>query len=651
MVPGGRCLRNIGYAVAVAVLTVALPVAVWLDMRQLSETNLEQQAQNLSRVVGLVRNFYDREVVRRIKENEGAATFSHVYRDIPGGVPVPATFSIELANGIRENVVNLDYRFVSDLPFNHRGPHELTAFETASLQAFRSGQRTEEIEFSGDMLSRQIALAVPVIMQQGCVDCHNAHPNSPKTDWNVGDVRGLQTFSVARPITVSFASFQHLSIYLIVLIGAGGFFIYMQGRQGRALMASNHALGELNAEIGTARQRLVDAVESTSEGFALYDEQDRLILCNTRYRELFSPDRESDLPPGARFEAIVRSAVESGLISPEGQTVDEWVDARLARHRNPGAPFIQRRPDGRWVQASERKTTDGGTVSVHTDITVLKRAEDDLRAAKESAEQALHELEAANASLIQAEKMASLGGLVAGVAHEINTPVGVTLTAATHLDDNVRKIQTAFAAGQLKRSDFEDYITLSAETMQIIVSNLHRAAELIQSFKQVAVDQTSEEWREFDLGAYIRELLRSLGPSLKESTHPTVVDCPEGLQLASYPGALAQILTNLLINSMTHAYEPGSTGELRIAVTESEPGVIHLVYSDDGKGIPEEDLGKIFDPFFTTRRGSGGSGLGLNLVYNLATQTLGGSIAVESRVGEGVQFTIDFPKELPAPPK
>lgn len=644
-------MRNLAYAAAIIVLVAALPIAVWLDMRQLSETNLQQQAQNLSRVVGLVRDFYSQEVVRRINENDGKATFSHVYHDIPGGIPVPATFSIELAERIRENVVNLGYRFVSDLPFTHRGPHDLNAFETAALAAFRSGQQSEIIDFSGDLLSRDITLAVPVIMQQGCVDCHNSHPNSPKVDWQVGDVRGIQAFSVARPITVSFSSFRHLAIYFVVLISAGGLLVLGQGRQARALRESNLALGKLNDEIGKARQRLFDAVASTSEGFAIFDADDRLLLCNAKYKDLFLPPSGGDIAPGDRFETILRNAVEGGLISTEDEPVDAWIDQRLARHRDPGAPFSQRRPNGRWVQASERKTSDGGTVTMHTDITELKRAEDDLRAAKDRAEEAYDDLEAANASLIQAEKMASLGGLVAGVAHEINTPVGVTLTAATHLEEKVHAIGKAFASGQLKRSDFESYIELSGETVKIIVSNLNRATELIQSFKQVAVDQTSDDWRQFDLGEYINELLRSLGPSLRTETHPVRVDCPAGFLLASYPGALAQILTNLLINSMTHAYDAGQSGELSITVREPRPGVARLVYSDDGKGISATDQAKIFDPFFTTRRGSGGSGLGLHLVFNLVTQTLGGSISVESEPGRGASFVIEFPKAILDPEK
>jgi len=642
-------MRNLGYAIAIAVLIVALPAAVWLDMRQLSESSLEQQAKNLSRVVGLVRDFYSQEVVRRIEENHGQTVFSHVYHDIPGGAPVPATFSIELAERIRENVVDLDYHFVSDLPFTHRRPHRLSEFETAALAAFRAGRRSEMIAFSGDMLSRRVSLATPVLMQQGCVNCHNAHPNSPKMDWAVGDVRGIQVFSVARPITLNFDSFQHLSIYVLVLITAGSLFIFGQVRQSRALRASNLALGELNDEIGQARQRLVDAVESTSEGFAIFDDQDRLVLCNAKYRELFATGRGGAPEPGQSFESILRAGVAGGLFSVEDGPSDGWIETRLARHRNPGAPFIQQWPDGRWMQASERKTADGGTVTMHTDITELKRAEDDLRAAKEHAEAAYDELEAANASLVQAEKMASLGGLVAGVAHEINTPVGVTLTAATHLDVQVGRIQQAFAAGNLKRSDFESYIDLSADTMKIIVTNLNRAADLIQSFKQVAVDQTSMVWRHFDFGDYIRELLLSLAPSMKTATHPIIVDCPTAFMVDGYPGAMAQILTNLLINSLTHAYEPGETGELRIEVREDRPGVVTLRYSDDGKGIPKADQAKIFDPFFTTRRGSGGSGLGLNLVFNLVTQTLNGSISVESEPGQGARFVIEFPKSLPWP--
>lgn len=641
-------MRNLGYAIATIVLVVGLPVAVWLDMRQLSESVLQQQAQNLSRVVGLVRDFYTQEVVRRINENDGQATFSHVYHDIPGGIPVPATFSIELAERIREKVVNLDYRFVSELPFTHRGPHNLNAFETTALATFRAGQTSELVNFSGDLLSRQISLAMPVLMQRGCVDCHNSHPNSPKTDWKVGDVRGIQVFSVVRPITVSFSSFRHLSVYFLVLITAGGLFILMQNRQARALRESNLTLGKLNDEIGKARQRLVDAVESTSAGFAIFNEQDRLILCNSKYEELFMSDPARQLQSGQGFEDILRHAVGSGLIATDGKSAEVWIQERLALHRDPRGPFTQLRPNGRWLQASERKTDDGGVVTMHTDITDLKRAEDDLRAAKDRAEQAFDELEAANESLIQAEKMASLGGLVAGVAHEINTPIGVTLTAATHLQESIHVIRDVFASGQMKRSDLEAHIDLSAETTKIIVANINRAAELIQSFKQVAVDQTSDEWRQFDLGEYIKELLRSLGPSLKTTTHPVIVDCPPGFLISGYPGALAQILTNLLMNSLTHGYDPGMTGELRIDVAESE-GLVRIKYSDDGKGVPKADLAKIFDPFFTTRRGSGGSGLGLHLVFNLITQTLNGNISVESELGRGVSFMIEFPKNIPEP--
>lgn len=270
-------------------------------------------------------------------------------------------------------------------------------------------------------------------------------------------------------------------------------------------------------------------------------------------------------------------------------------------------------------------------------------------AAKKQAEQAYRDLEETQESLIQAENLASLGRLVAGVAHEVNTPIGITLTAATHLAEKTESLGHAFAAGQLRKSDLKGFVELATETTQIMLSNLKRAADLIHSFKDVAVDQASEEWRRFDLGEYIHEVLLSLRPKLKQAPHKITVECPPDLEVGGYPGALAQVLTNLLMNSLIHAYDEGQAGELRITVSQPNPDEIVLRYADDGKGIAKEHLAKVFDPFFTTRRGSGGSGLGLNVVFNLVSQTMGGRISVESEPGRGTLFVVQFPRTVAAP--
>lgn len=259
--------------------------------------------------------------------------------------------------------------------------------------------------------------------------------------------------------------------------------------------------------------------------------------------------------------------------------------------------------------------------------------------------QALTQLREAQAQLVQNERLASLGALVAGVAHEINTPVGVGVTAASTLLDRSAQLRKAYDGGELRRSDLERFVAVAEESSNIILKNLQRAADLIHSFKQVAVDQTSGERRRFAFKAYIEEVLLSLAPRLKKSGHAVEVVCPAALSVDSYPGAIAQILANLVGNSLVHAYADGHRGKLRIEVG-IEHGRLFLRYSDDGCGIPREHLAKIYDPFFTTRRGSGGSGLGLHIVHNLVTQMLGGSIEVRSEPGKGTEFTVRFPPEV-----
>lgn len=209
--------------------------------------------------------------------------------------------------------------------------------------------------------------------------------------------------------------------------------------------------------------------------------------------------------------------------------------------------------------------------------------------------------------------------------------------------NSTSKNQTAYHEDKMKRSDLENYLKIAKESSVIILANLRRAADLIQSFKQVAVDQTNLERRTFKLEDYINKIMLSLHPRLKRTQHTVTINCPDDYQLNSYPGVFSQIIANLVINSLIHGFENVEQGKIVIDVLPKQDGLV-LQYSDNGKGIPKENLSKIFEPFYTTRRGQGGSGLGLHIVYNLVTQRLNGHIKCESTEGIERKFTVEIPQ-------
>src|SRR5919199_171171 len=240
------------------------------------------------------------------------------------------------------------------------------------------------------------------------------------------------------------------------------------------------------------------------------------------------------------------------------------------------------------------------------------------------------------------EKTAALGSLVAGVAHEINTPIGISVTAASVLAEDATDFSNIYKSGKMKRADLETFLDTARESSSLILANLKRAADLVQSFKQVAVDPSSESQRCFYLKEYLEEIILSLIGNLKKTKHTIKITGDANLTLNSYPGALSQIVTNLVMNSLIHAYGEEEAGQIQLDFQREGEQLI-LQYSDDGQGIKPENISQIFDPFFTTNRSQGNTGLGLHIVYNLITQKLRGTIQCESQVGRGTKFTLKLP--------
>jgi len=268
----------------------------------------------------------------------------------------------------------------------------------------------------------------------------------------------------------------------------------------------------------------------------------------------------------------------------------------------------------------------------------------ELQIKNDELEDTLGALQETREELIHTAKSSLTSQLVAGVAHEINTPVGVSLTTSSFLHNEVEKLLKASSEGKLTKKDFIDHLQAIDEASKTIQRNLENSASLIESFKQVAVDQTGQRKRTFNLKQYYEEVIKNLNSAFKHTQHEVVVQCPDNINLDSYPGAYSQILTNLLMNSLDHGFENTDSGEIKIQVEKPNNWII-IVYSDNGKGISPKDLPHIFVPYYSTAHSRGGSGLGLSVINNLVTTVLGGTIKCESTLGEGTTFTIRVPEK------
>jgi signal transduction histidine kinase len=296
-------------------------------------------------------------------------------------------------------------------------------------------------------------------------------------------------------------------------------------------------------------------------------------------------------------------------------------------------------------------------VELQREVTILKQAVDQSQRIHKNYDNALllikqkdkelkesyAKLQEMQAEIIQKEKMASLGSLVAGVAHEVNTPLGVSITSASMIQESCNNIRRSFESEELTEEDLKEFLDSSIDACNLLLQNLENAARLIRGFKQISVDETSDQKREFDVKQYLEEIIRTLRPQLKKSVATVELECPENIIVNSYAGSFAQIVSNLIQNSLVHAFEGRENGKIVIKVIDKGEH-LDIEYCDDGIGIDESVKDKVFEPFVTTKRARGGSGLGLSIVYNLIIGSFGGSVRVESEKGCGVHFYITLLK-------
>jgi signal transduction histidine kinase len=406
-------------------------------------------------------------------------------------------------------------------------------------------------------------------------------------------------------------------------------------------------LSNLTANFATQARLLRDAIDGNQGAMAAAIDQ---LSAQMRVRERFAQERFDRTLAGVYRKVAIVALVFLTLIVVMGVAVTRSISAPLRELMGAMQQIVSGNYEARLrgLRARDEIGEMARAVDVFRENAIAKRrAEEELRASKERAEQALKELRDTQDSLIEAEKLAALGGLVAGVAHEVNNPVGISMTVASSLARRCESFSAELEQGQMRRSRLVEFIDGNREAANQLVANLQRAGELIQSFKQVAVDRSHADRRQFDLRQSTEQILTSLRPGLKKSHIELVTEIPEGIVMDSYPGHYGQVLTNLFLNAVKHGFDGVPEGTIHIEARPVGLGQVEINFYDDGKGMTEDVQRRAFDPFFTTRRSEGGTGLGLHIVYNLVTRRLGGRIMLSSAPWRGTTFRITLPLSAP----
>lgn len=443
-------------------------------------------------------------------------------------------------------------------------------------------------------------------------------------------------------------------VYLVLtgvaLLGAAGWLVHVKR------LATERQLAQVR--IKESEERLAFALDGAGYGVWDWDLPTGVVLYSQRWRDMhgFTKEEVPDLALG--WEDRVHPDDVEGI----KRDIRAYFDGKTDTYTNEHRALCK---DGSWKWVVDRgkvvrRSTSGKPlrmVCTHADISERKQQEEMLRQWNDTLEARVAErtaelvttidrLKLTQASLVQADKLASLGALVAGVAHELNTPIGTSLTVASTLENQARGFEADMAKG-LTRGALDTFVSNAREGTDILMRSLRKAAELVSSFKQVAVDQTSAHRRRFNLRHTVDDILQTMGPTIRKTGHSVVTSVPDNITLESFPGPLGQVLTNMIGNALLHGFEGREHGTISIAAHLQGNDDVCLTVHDNGVGIPESNLARVFDPFFTTKLGHGGSGLGLNIAYNLVTDALGGQIQVESTAGEGTLFTLTLPLVAP----
>lgn len=628
---------------------LGLPVALTVAVRTQMELESLDNARAISRLILEFRRYYNLEIVARVQQAEGPVVVTEKYHGLRGAIPIPATMSIELAEALSAKLQESPFRFafLSDRPFTNRKRPPLDGFQQTALDAFRAnpGQREywRPVEHPG--LGRSVRLAIPVRMEAACVACHNAHPESTFRQWKVGDVRGIQDVVIAPRITEAHQrNLAFLAAYLLFFVGTTVAALREYRRANTELRRLNREQESSRLELERQRGQLREQVDELRTkttvldrapfGIVLVDpHQDDMPISyvNDAYCRITGYPREELLGHNGRMlqgpetDRKVLDALRESLGRQEPAEVE------LVNYRRDGSTFHNR------LVLFPSRDEQGRLlhyVGVCHDVT-------DLKVAEAERQRLLIELQ-------ESLKLESVGLTIASIAHDLNTPLGIALTASTHQMQSTQKLVERVRQGEVTPGAVEAMVEPITRAGTLILNNLNKAASLVRSFKATTADasRSEGEWRRVNLRPLLDTLMLAVSPLLKRADCRVEIECPEDLALHTETGALTQVLTNLVVNATTHAFEGVDERRLRIAAHMRAPRVLIEVV-DNGVGMEPEVASRAFDPFFTTRREQGGTGLGLFSARRIVEKTLGGRMLLKSSPGAGTHITLELPLDGP----
>lgn len=628
------------FALGFIVALITLPLVVLMTIREANRLQMHKHTEEISAAITNLRSYYSQNIVKKLQESNGQAIFTENYKNIHGGIPIPATFSIEMGNlfDTTHNDTAVEYAFVSDYPFKSRSRPPLNAFQTKAIKAFREDPRLtffdeEYAPLYGESYQRH---ATPVVMQASCVACHNTHPDSTKTDWKVGDIRGIQVVSVSS-IRSGLNSYRYLFYYfgLVSALALGSVIVFR--RTALKLIAANVELEvaqkkdranskELKEKVG--QLALLGAVADKSTfGITIANAKQPdcpLVYANEAFYKLTGLSPEDVIGnncrflkgPGTNSEALtgIREAIKNG----RPHTVE------LLNYKKNGEAFWNRLT---LFPVGGIEGNPDFYVGYQVDVSSIREAE---------AERNLMLTE-----IQESQKLESLGILVAGISHEINNPLGIAITATSHVSQSADELRKILSNQGILNPAVEEFLEDEKTAFNLIQINLERAASLVKNFKEVAADRSQDNIRVVDLKQLINSISATFAPLMRRARCKLTTVIPENIELSLDTGSFGQLITNLVVNATVHAFEGINNPEILIKVIEKN-GLIELTVEDNGTGISPAALPQLFTPFFTTKRLTGGTGLGLFIAKRIATESLNGDLVALPRNPNGTVFKLTF---------